>query len=73
MFNGGLFILQFNGLLTIFKVLDQGSDEFAMVKRYLENTHASTHEIQLEIVNVWELGNTTQSQYTHCILTGAQS
>lgn len=32
--------------------LDQGTDEFSLIKRYVENTHAPTHEIRLEIVNV---------------------
>jgi len=49
-----VFLLKFifKNILKLFKVLDKKSEEFGLINRYLANTHASTHTIKLEIINV---------------------
>uniref|UniRef100_A0A914LP61 Poly [ADP-ribose] polymerase n=1 Tax=Meloidogyne incognita TaxID=6306 RepID=A0A914LP61_MELIC len=50
-----IFDLHYSKLNCCMEVLDKKSEEFGLINRYLANTHASTHTIKLEIINVLKI------------------
>ncbi|KAL7079628.1 hypothetical protein ACQ4LE_001093 [Meloidogyne hapla] len=50
-----IFDLHYSKLNCCMEVLDKKSKEFSLVNSYLQNTHAATHTVKLEIINVLKI------------------
>ena len=44
------------------KVLDRDSDEYKLIVSYVENTHAPSHEIQIEIIDILKLNRSAERE-----------